>query len=126
MNSIQLTEEYHKIMGIIVKDSPDISSVPLNKFRVKLLANELWRVSYALEREDLISAAQHLAQLQIELDSTLLCLGLASRKDALVQEVHNSNMTKLNDEGKPVITHDGKIGDTSNYIEPILTTILRK
>lgn len=46
-------------------------------------------------------------------------------KDAF-DEVHRSNMSKLDENGEPIFREDGKVMKGSNYFKPNLKTILEK
>ena len=41
--------------------------------------------------------------------------------DAIFDKVHESNMSKLGDDGKPIYREDGKVLKSSNYKEPDLS-----
>ena len=41
--------------------------------------------------------------------------------DAIFDRVHESNMSKLGDDGKPIYREDGKVLKSSNYKEPDLS-----
>lgn len=43
-----------------------------------------------------------------------------------LREVHRSNMSKLDKEGKPIIREDGKVLKGENFTEPDLASILDK
>lgn len=57
----------------------------------------------------------------------LVALGLtAPQIDILMDEVHASNMTKTDDEGKPVFREDGKVLKGSNFVPPSIRTLLHE
>ena len=43
--------------------------------------------------------------------------------DAIFDKVHESNMSKLGDDGKPIYREDGKVLKSSNYKEPDLSGV---
>ena len=43
--------------------------------------------------------------------------------DAIFDRVHESNMSKLGDDGKPIYREDGKVLKSSNYKEPDLSGV---
>ena len=44
--------------------------------------------------------------------------------DEALLRVHQSNMTKLDDEGQPIFREDGKVLKSSNYTPPTLTDLV--
>lgn len=50
-------------------------------------------------------------------------LGLPA--DEIFEEVHNSNMSKLGDDGKPIYSKKGKVLKSSNYKKPNLNKFIK-
>jgi predicted HAD superfamily Cof-like phosphohydrolase len=46
--------------------------------------------------------------------------------DAVLAEVHRSNMSKLDDDGHPVLREDGKVLKSPRYIPPYISSILEQ
>ena len=64
-----------------------------------------------------------------DLDEILMLVTTLAEKynfEGAFQEVHRSNMSKLNSEGKPVKRHDGKILKGPNYSPPNLAPFVQK
>lgn len=74
--------------------------------------------------EDLPNVLQELSDIQYVLDGTYLSLGLHRYKNFAFLEVHNSNMSKLGEDGKPVRREDGKIMKGPNYWYPDMNKVL--
>lgn len=125
MNTLLTVEQYHNRMGIHIANDINLSSCSLNRYRVKVLSDELFKLNYSLDAEDKAGALEYIANLLIELDSTILSLGFKDYKEAAFYEVHQANMTKLKDDGNPVIIGDGRIAITPNYRAPNLTDLIR-
>ena len=125
METIDQVRTFHNRMGIKTGRVINISSDPLNSHRITMMGNELFKLNYALQKEDKISALEYLMNLQYELDSTMLTLGFAKYKDEAFCAVHEANMTKLDDNGYPVIVGDGQIAETKNYVAPNLLRLIR-
>ena len=113
--------EFHETYGAAIKDAPDISDVDLNDFRVRLLQEELDELRDALADGDMVETLDALTDLQYVLDGAFLSLGLHDVKEAAFAEVHRSNMSKLGEDGKPILREsDGKVLKGPNYFKPDL------
>jgi len=124
MQSLQKVSEYHELMGISIAGDINISRPALNRYRIKIMSNEIFKLNHALEVENKPGVLEYFMNLQIELDSSLLSLGFAAYKELAFYCVHQANMTKLNDNGKPTIMEDGRIAETENYQPPNLSRII--
>lgn len=76
--------------------------------------------------ESLTRIAKELCDLQYVLDGTFLEFGLAGLKSHLMNAVHASNMSKLGDDGRPVLRDDGKVLKGPNYepAEPAIAELI--
>ena len=84
--------------------------------RMELLREEYEELQEALRSGDLRSIAQELADLVYVTYGTALAYGIDL--DAALREVHSSNMSKLGEDGKPVLREDGKVLKGPNYRPP--------
>ena len=117
--TLEQVQEFHETYGLPVKDSPDISDPKTNKLRVNLLAEEVEELQEALEAGDLVEVLDALTDIQYVLDGAYLSFGLQHVKTAAFEEVQRSNMSKLGEDGKPIVrTEDGKILKGPNYFKP--------
>ena len=126
MNTILSVEQFHVCMGINIEPDINISNPSLNRYRVKRMADELFKLNYALENDDKPGALEYLMNLQVELDSTILLLGMKGYRELAFYAVHQANMTKLNDLGNPVIMEDGRVAETKNYIGPNMHRLIQE
>lgn len=123
-NTLALVAQFHQAFGHPVKSEPDISDSTLNDLRIELLYEELREFSDALANGDKVAALDALTDLQYVLDGAYLALGFAPWKDAAMQEVHASNMSKIGIDGKPLLRADGKILKGPGYFQPNLRAVL--
>jgi predicted HAD superfamily Cof-like phosphohydrolase len=126
MNTIELVKEFHDAFGVENKTSPDLSNVSVNELRLDLLTEELDELIIAIDNNDAVSVLDALTDIQYVLDGTYLALGFASLKKAAFKEVHRSNMSKLGEDGKPMLSESGKVLKGSNYSKPNLKAIIEK
>lgn len=120
MKSIDQVEQFHKAFGHPVSDAPYINNEPLNRLRMKLLWEELEELQIALDARDTVEVLDALCDLQYVLDGAFLALGFGKVKEAAFTEVHLSNMSKLGEDGKPVLREDQKVLKGPNFREPNL------
>jgi predicted HAD superfamily Cof-like phosphohydrolase len=57
---------------------------------------------------------------------TLLKHGLHHKIDEVFDEIHRSNMSKLDENGQPIFREDGKILKSNLYFKPDIGSILEK
>jgi predicted HAD superfamily Cof-like phosphohydrolase len=93
--------------------------------RVHLIAEELAELTAAIADQDLTACLDALTDLQYVLDGTYLALGLHKVKERAFDEVHRSNMSKLGEDGKPVLNEGGRVLKGPNYFKPNLGLILQ-
>lgn len=120
---------FHKAFNLPVKDGlAHPSDIAL---RIRLIEEELAEVKEALTiwqtehtPDSVLQIAKELADLDYVVNGAFVAFGLPG--NAIAQEVHVSNMTKLNELGQPVYRADGKVLKSSLYREPNLGWVLDK
>jgi predicted HAD superfamily Cof-like phosphohydrolase len=120
---LRLVHEFHRVFGVLNLDTPDISDEEVNRLRVSLLNEELDELEDALGRRDMVEVLDALIDLQYVLDGAFWSFGMAHLKEAGLNEVHASNMSKLFD-GKAQFRTDGKILKGPLYRAPDLERLL--
>lgn len=119
--TLEDVREFHETYGLPVKDAPDISDPKTNALRINLLAEEVDELKEALEAGDIVEVLDALTDIQYVLDGAYLSFGLHPVKQVAFDEVQRSNMSKLGEDGKPIIrAEDGKILKGPNYFKPDL------
>jgi len=83
--------------------------------RLQLSLEETAEWAEALSRGDILEAAKELVDMSYVTDGHYLTLGLADLKAELYREVHRSNMSKLGEDGKPIISEAGRWVKGPNY-----------
>ena len=77
----------------------------------------------ACQQGNLIEVADALGDQLYILLGTILRHGMQDIIEDVFNEIHDSNMSKLGEDGKPVIREDGKILKGKNYFRPDLKKI---
>lgn len=118
-----LVRQFHRAFGAPTADSfPVKQDRDLMKLRIQLIEEEYFELIDALHAHDPIAIADALG------DLTYVVYGCAESYgidlDAVVQEIHRSNMTKLGADGKPIYREDGKVLKGPWFEEPDLAPIV--
>lgn len=95
----EMLEEFHRVF---VPEGADVRAV-----RKVLLAEEHREAQEAIEQGDRLQIAQELADLLYVTYGTALVYGIDL--DVALAEVHRANMSKLGEDGKPILREDGKV-----------------
>ena len=116
---------FHETYGLPVKDVPDISDDKTNALRVNLLEEEVQELTDALAAGDIVEVLDALTDIQYVLDGAYLSFGLSDLKEPAFAEVQRSNLSKLDEDGKPIRREsDGKVMKGPNYSAPDLVQFL--
>ena len=78
----------------------------------------------ACQNNDLKEIADSLGDQLYILCGTILKHGLQYKIHDVFEEIHKSNMSKLDENGKPIFREDGKVLKSSNYFKPDLNKVL--
>lgn len=121
LSTLDRVQIFHDTYGLPVRQSPDISDHKTNQLRVNLLQEEVDELKEALEQGDIVEVLDALTDLQYVLDGAYLSFGVHHKKEDAFEEVQRSNMSKLGEDGKPIVREeDGKILKGPNYFKPDL------
>jgi len=112
--------QFHKIMGHPIAEQY-IQNSKTDRLRMKLLSEEFDEVCSAETEENLL---KELADLEYVIHGYATAHGWDL--DEAFRRVHASNMSKLDDNGNPIIREDGKIMKSKNYAEPDLSDLVRR
>ncbi len=92
--------------------------------RLQLIQEELSELAEAFVNRDIVESFDALVDLSYVVDGTYITLGLHERKEAGLLEVHRSNMSKLDENGQPIISDAGRVVKGPNYRPPNLAPIV--
>tara|TARA_B100001287_G_scaffold160105_1_gene134556 strand:+ start:137 stop:508 length:372 start_codon:yes stop_codon:yes gene_type:complete len=110
---------FMKTFGQEVKDKPSFSTDKINKLRIDLIKEELEELTEAMKNNDLLEVADALTDILYVTYGAGHAFGI--NLDKCFEEVQNSNMSKLDDNGKPVYNESGKVMKGPNYFKPDLS-----
>ena len=109
---------FMKTFGQEVKNKPSLSSDKINQLRISLIKEELDELKEAMNSKDLLEVADALTDLLYVTYGAGHAFGIDL--DKCFEEVQNSNMSKLGDDGKPIYNEFGKVMKGPNYFKPNL------
>lgn len=128
---LQQLIEWHTAFDVpfrIVPDPFDDSdeATAITRMRGRLMKEEVqeW-VESAIYNEDVDKRAKELADILYTVFGTIITEGLQDVIERVFDEVHEGNMSKLGNDGKPVKRADGKVLKGPNYKEPNLSWIVK-
>ena len=105
--------------GQEVKTDPGLSSEKINNLRISLINEELEEFKEAIKNNDLKEVADALTDILYVAYGAGHAFGI--NLDKCFDEVQQSNMSKLGDDGKPIYNDKGKVMKGPNYFKPDLT-----
>lgn len=118
--------KFHKAYGQPVPKVPKVPSEDRVSLRIRLIEEELNEFRNGAQKGDLVESADALIDLLYVVNGAIIEFGLKDIADKLHDEVQNSNMSKLGEDGKPLYRADGKVAKGPNFFEPNLKAIIEK
>jgi predicted HAD superfamily Cof-like phosphohydrolase len=119
MSNFNKVGTFMKTFGQEVKTKPSFSSDKINKLRIDLIKEELDEFQEAMKNNDLLEVADALTDILYVAYGAGHAFGIDL--DKCFDEVQNSNMSKLGENGKPIYNESGKVMKGPNYFKPDLS-----
>ena len=110
---------FMKTFGQEVKSRPSFSTDKINKLRIDLIKEELDELQEAMGNNDLLEVADALTDILYVTYGAGHAFGIDL--DKCFDEVQNSNMSKLGENGEPIYNESGKVMKGPNYFKPDLS-----
>lgn len=123
---INSVKEFHTAFGLGVSHEMKADLGPQkNMLRFNLMKEENEEYLEAVQNNDLIEIADALGDMLYILCGTILEHGLQHKIEEVFDEIQRSNMSKLDEDGKPIYREDGKVMKGPNYFKPDFTKIIQ-
>ena len=119
MTNFNKVGTFMKTFGQEVKNKPSFSTDKINKLRFDLIKEELDELKEAMDNKDLLEVADALTDILYVTYGAGHAFGI--NLDQCFEEVQNSNMSKLDENGKPIYNDAGKVMKGPNYFKPNLS-----
>ena len=124
MTNFKKVGVFMKTFGQEVKNKPSFSTEKINQLRISLIQEELDELKEAMTNNDLLEVADALTDLLYVTYGAGHAFGIDL--DKCFNEVQNSNMSKLDEDGKPIYNELGKVMKGPNYFKPDLSKFVNK
>ena len=118
MTNFEKVKLFMDTYGQEVKDKAEFSDVKTNKLRIDLIKEELEELTKAMNDKNLLEVADALTDILYVTYGAGHAFGIDL--DKCFDEVQNSNMSKLGEDGKPIYNDSGKVMKGPNYFKPDL------
>ena len=119
MTNFNKVKTFMETFGQEIKTKPSFSSDKINTLRYDLIKEELEELKIAMENKDLLEVADALTDILYVTYGAGHAFGIDL--DKCFEEVQNSNMSKLGEDGKPIYNDYGKVMKGTKYFKPNLT-----
>jgi len=126
LDKIKSVEEFHKVFRIGNANQIQLIEEKEYTLRHNLIKEENEEYLEACKKGDIVEIADALGDQLYILFGTILKHGLEYKIEEVYDEIHKSNMSKLDENGNPIYREDGKILKSGLYFRPDIKTILEK
>ena len=125
--NIGKVKEFHDVFGLEYSEEPNGNiSKRIYELRHRLMQEENDEYLEACEKGDLTQIADALGDKMYILFGSIIAHGLQDKIEEIFHEIHRSNMSKLDEDGKPIYREDGKILKSKKYFLPDIKKFLEK
>ena len=122
MSNFNKVKNFMETFGQEVKTKPSFSTDKINHLRYDLIKEELEELKVAMENKDLLEVADALTDILYVTYGAGHAFGI--NLDKCFDEVQNSNMSKLGEDGKPIYNESGKVMKGPKYFKPDLAKFI--
>jgi len=110
---------FHEAFEIEFSKKPNIKiKKDIIDLRFNLMDEENKEYKTAAKNNDIVEVADALGDMLYILCGTIITHGMQNVIDDVFEEIQKSNMSKLDNEGKPIYRDDGKVLKGPNYFKP--------
>lgn len=122
---LESVEKFHNAFGQENGKWPQPLTKEEYELRYRLMAEENYEYQEACEANSLVEIADALGDQLYILCGTILKHGMQHIIEDVFDEIQASNMSKLGEDGKPVLRDDGKILKGPGYFRPELSKFIK-
>lgn len=124
MSMQESVQEFHEKFGAPVALEPTLIPKERAILRIRLIQEELQEYADAVDSGDLVEIADALGDLLVVVFGTAVEHGI--NMGPVFSHIMESNMSKLGEDGKPILREDGKILKGPGYFAPDIAPILKR
>lgn len=124
---IECVEQFHSIYKLGNSKKP-IGKLENEKeiLRYNLMKEENEEYLEAAKNGDMVEVADALGDMLYILCGTIIEHGMQNVIEDVFEEIHRSNLSKLDENGKPIYREDGKVIKGPNYFPPNIKKFFEK
>jgi predicted HAD superfamily Cof-like phosphohydrolase len=123
---IAAVQSFHEAFGLTVNHKPTANlGDAIHELRFNLMKEENEEYLEAVQNNDIVEIADALGDMLYILCGTIVSHGLQSKMEEVFNEIQQSNMSKLDQNGKPIYREDGKVLKGPNYFKPNLAQFFK-
>jgi len=123
--TLEQVKIFHKAFGLDIAETQKADlGLDKNMLRYKLMQEENEGYLKAASQGDFVEVADALGDMIYILCGTIISHGMQHKIEKVFEEIHRSNMSKLDENGKPIYREDGKILKGPHHSKPRLKDIL--
>ena len=122
MTNFESVKKFMKTFGQEIKEKANFPNEKITSLRYELIKEEVKELKEAINKKDLKEVADALTDILYVTYGAGHSFGI--NLDKCFKEVQNSNMSKLDEDGKPIYNDKGKVMKGPNYFKPNFTKIL--
>ena len=122
MSNFDKVKIFMKTFGQEVKTKPSLSTNKIKSLRYDLIKEELDELKEAMESNDLLEVADALTDILYVTYGAGHAFGI--NLDKCFEEVQSSNMSKLDENKRPIYNEAGKVMKGPKYFKPNLSKFI--
>ena len=123
MTNFEKVGIFMKTFGQEVKTKSELSNDKINELRISLINEELEELKTAIKDKDILEVADALTDILYVAYGAGHAFGI--NLDKCFNEVQDSNMSKLDKNGKPIYNEHGKVMKGPKYFKPDLSKFIK-
>ena len=123
MSNFEKVGLFMKTFGQEVKNKPGLSTEKINLLRISLIKEELEELQQAIHENNILEVADALTDILYVTYGAGHAFGI--NLDKCFNEVQESNMSKLGENGMPIYNENGKVMKGPNYFKPELSKFIK-
>lgn len=127
-------KDFHTAFGLDIGSEPTVRLLKLRRALIDEETKELFadidsailhlEKGESVPHELYVNMLKELSDVQVVVSGTAVAVKPLEKLDEAFIRVHESNMSKLGDDGKPIYREDGKVLKGPNYFKPDLTDLV--
>ena len=122
MTNFEKVGVFMKTFGQEVKTKSELADDKIKSLRISLIEEELDELKQAMKDNNIKEVADALTDILYVTYGAGHAFGV--NLDKCFNEVQNSNMSKLGEDGKPIYNENGKVMKGPNYFKPDLSQFI--